>query len=166
MRHRKRTAKLGMKSQHRRATLANMVCSLIKHSRITTTIAKAKVARRYADKMITLAKKGTIHHRRQAIAFLRQKDMVQKLFTDLGKQHSDRIGGYTRIIRVGQRVGDAAEMAILEWTGTVTAAPASEEGKAAKETKPKAGKTEKAGKKETPAKKKEAPAKKEEAAAK
>ena len=152
MRHRKRTAKLGMKSQHRRATLANMVCSLIKHSRITTTIAKAKVARRYADKMITLAKKGTIHHRRQAIAFLRQKDMVQKLFTDLGKQHSDRIGGYTRIIRVGQRVGDAAEMAILEWTGSVTAAPAPEEGKTAKETKPKA---EKAGKKETPAKKKE-----------
>ena len=67
MRHRKRTAKLGMKSQHRRATLANMVCSLIKHNRITTTIARAKVARRYADKMVTLAKKGTIHHRRQAI---------------------------------------------------------------------------------------------------
>lgn len=155
MRHRKRTAKLGMKSQHRRATLANMVCSLIKHNRITTTIAKAKVARRYADKMITLAKKGTIHHRRQAIAFLGQKDMVQKLFTELGKQHSDRQGGYTRIIRVGQRGGDAAEMAILEWTGTVSAAPAPEEGKKGKETKPKA---QKAGKKET--------AKKEEAAAK
>src|SRR5712671_1454451 len=106
MRHKKRTAKLGMKSQHRRATLANMVCSLIQHNRITTTIARAKVARRYADKMITLAKKGT----------------VQKLFTDLGKQHSDRQGGYTRIIRVGQRGGDAAEMAILEWTGTVSAA--------------------------------------------
>ena len=150
MRHRKRTAKLGMKSQHRRATLANMVCSLIQHNRITTTIAKAKVARRYADKMVTLAKKGTIHHRRQAIAFLRQKDMVQKLFTELGKQHSDRQGGYTRIIRVGQRVGDAAEMAILEWTGTVVAAPAPEEGKKAEETKPKAGK------KETPKKEKTA----------
>ncbi len=149
MRHRKRTAKLGMKSQHRRATLANMVCSLIKHSRITTTIAKAKVARRYADKMITLAKKGTIHHRRQAIAFLGQKDMVQKLFTDLGKQHSDRNGGYTRIIRVGQRLGDAAEMAILEWTGTVATAPAPDGEAKAKETKPKAGK------KETPTKKKE-----------
>ena len=136
MRHRKRTAKLGMKSQHRRATLANMVCSLIKHSRITTTIAKAKVARRYADKMITLAKKGTIHHRRQAIAFLRQKDMVQKLFTDLGKQHSDRQGGYTRIIRIGQRGSDAAEMAILEWTGTVVAAPAPEKGEKGKEAKP------------------------------
>jgi large subunit ribosomal protein L17 len=153
MRHKKRTAKLGMKSQHRRATLANMVCSLIKHSRITTTIARAKVARRYADKMITLAKKGTIHHRRQAIAFLGQKDMVQKLFTDLGKQHSDRSGGYTRIIRTGQRTGDAAHMAILEWTGTVTATPAPEGEAKAKETKPK---TEKAGKKEVAKKKEEA----------
>src|SRR6266850_734933 len=160
MRHRKRTAKLGMKSQHRRATLANMVCSLIKHNRITTTIARAKVARRYADKMITLAKKGTIHHRRQAIAFLGQKDMVQKLFTELGKQHSDRQGGYTRIIRLGNRPGDAAEVAILEWTGTISAAPAPEGEAKAKETKPKA---EKSGKKETPAKKKETPAKKKEA---
>src|SRR2546426_8588563 len=163
MRHRKRTAKLGMKSQHRRATLANLVCSLIKHNRITTTIARAKVARRYADKMITLAKKGTIHHRRQALAFLHQKDIVGKLFADLGKQHSDRQGGYTRIIRVGNRLGDAAELAILEWTGTVSAAPASEEGKKGQETKPK---TEKSGKKETTTKKKETPAKKEEAAAK
>ena len=151
MRHRKRTAKLGMKSQHRRATLANLVCSLIKYNRITTTIAKAKVARRYADKMVTLAKKGTVHHRRQAIAFLGQKDMVQKLFTDLGKQHSDRQGGYTRIIRLGNRPGDAAEVAILEWTGAVSTVPAPEESTKAKETKPKAeksGKTEKAGKKE------------------
>src|SRR6266436_6411340 len=126
MRHRKRTAKLGMKSQHRRSTLANLVCSLIEHSRITTTIAKAKVARRYADKMVTLAKKGTLHHRRQAIAFLRQPEAVSKLFADLGKQHSDRQGGYTRIIRLGNRPGDAAEVAILEWTGTVAAAPAPE----------------------------------------
>src|SRR5437867_3956176 len=154
MRHAKRTAKLGMKSQHRRATLANLVCSLIKHNRITTTIARAKVARRYADKMVTLAKKGTLHHRRQALAFLRQKDIVGKLFAELGKQHSDRQGGYTRIIRVGNRLGDAAELAILEWTGTVSAAPASEEGKKGQETKTK---TEKSGKKE---------AKKEEAAAK
>lgn len=156
MRHRKRTAKLGMKSQHRRATLANMVCSLIQHSRITTTIAKAKVARRYADKMVTLAKKGTVHHRRQALAFLRHKDTVGKLFAELGKQHDDRQGGYTRIIRVGQRVGDAAEMAILEWTGTVAAAPAPEAGKTAEEPKPKTEKKAKAGKKEAPAKKEEA----------
>lgn len=135
-----------MKSQHRKATLANMVCSLIKHNRITTTIARAKVARRYADKMVTLAKKGTLHHRRQALAFLRQKDTVGKLFAELGKQHSDRQGGYTRIIRGGNRPGDAAEVAILEWTGTVAAAPAPEEGAKGKETKPK---TQKAGKKET-----------------
>jgi len=129
-----------MKSQHRRAVLANLVCSLIEHSRITTTVAKAKVARRFADKMITLAKSGSVHHRRQAIAFLRQKDIVTKLFADLGKQHSDRQGGYTRIIRVGNRPGDAAEMAILEWTGTVMPAPALDEGKKGKEADPKAEK--------------------------
>jgi large subunit ribosomal protein L17 len=146
MRHRKRTAKLGMKSQHRRATLANMVCSLIEHSRIKTTIAKAKVARRYADKMVTLAKKGTLHHRREALAFLRHKPAVTKLFAELGKQHGDRNGGYTRIIRIGQRLGDAAEIAILEWTGTVTAAPEPEQGKKAEEPKATEAKTPKAPK--------------------
>jgi large subunit ribosomal protein L17 len=137
MRHRKRTAKIGMKSQHRRATLANLVCSLIEHSRITTTVAKAKVARRYADKMVTLAKKGTLHHRREALAFLRHKPAVAKLFAEIGKQHGDRNGGYTRIVRVGQRLGDAAHIAILEWTGTVTAAPEPEKGKKAEEPKAK-----------------------------
>jgi large subunit ribosomal protein L17 len=153
MRHRKRTAKLGMKSQHRRATLANLVCSLIEHSRIRTTIAKAKVARRYADKMITLAKKGTLHHRRQAIAFLRHKPAVEKLFAELGKQHGDRNGGYTRIVRIGQRMGDAAEIAILEWTGTVTAAPEPVKGVKMEEPNPKEKKTPKA--KKSAAKKKE-----------
>ena len=153
MRHRKRTAKLGMKSQHRRSTLANLVCSLIEHSRIRTTIAKAKVARRYADKMITLAKKGSLHHRRQAIAFLRHKPAVEKLFGELGKQHSDRNGGYTRIVRIGQRMGDAAEIAILEWTGTVTAAPEPETGGKTEEPTPKETKAPKA--KKTSDKKKE-----------
>jgi large subunit ribosomal protein L17 len=153
MRHRKRTAKLGMKSQHRRSTLANLVCSLIEHSRIRTTIAKAKVARRYADKMITLAKKGTLHHRRQAIAFLRHKPAVEKLFAELGKQHGDRNGGYTRIVRVGQRMGDAAEIAILEWTGTVTAASEPDKGGKTEEPKPKESKTAKVRK--TTEKKKE-----------
>ena len=92
MRHRKHTAKLGMKSQHKRATIANMVCSLIEHSQITTTVARAKECRRFADKMVTLAKKGSLHHRRQALAFLRQKDAVKKLFAELGQQHSDRRG--------------------------------------------------------------------------
>jgi large subunit ribosomal protein L17 len=126
-----------MKSQHRRATLANLVCSLIEHSRITTTVAKAKVARRYADKMVTLAKKGTLHHRREALAFLRHKPAVAKLFAEIGKQHGDRNGGYTRIVRVGQRLGDAAHIAILEWTGTVTTAPEPEKGKKAEEPKTK-----------------------------
>ena len=142
MRHGKGPAKLGMKSQHRRAVLANLVCSLIKHNRITTTITKAKVARRFADKMITLAKGGTLHHRRQALAFLRHADIVHKLFTDLGKQHGDRQGGYTRILRIGQRPGDASHMAILEWTGTVVSAPAPDTGKKAEETKPAAEATE------------------------
>jgi large subunit ribosomal protein L17 len=136
-----------MKSQHRRATLANLVCSLIEHSRITTTVAKAKVARRYADKMVTLAKKGTLHHRREALAFLRQKPAVAKLFAEIGKQHGDRNGGYTRIVRVGQRLGDAAPLAILEWTGTVAAAHEAEKVKKAEEPKVKETQEPKAKKK-------------------
>jgi large subunit ribosomal protein L17 len=146
MRHRKRTAKLGMKSQHRRATLANLVCSLIEHGRVRTTIAKAKETRRWADRMVTLAKKGSLHHRRQALAFLRHKPALQKLFAELGQQHSDRNGGYTRIIRAEQRLGDAAQMAILEWTGTATATAESETPKQAQEQVPEV--------KEKPAKKK------------
>jgi len=119
MRHRKATAKLGMKSAHRRATLANLVASLIQHHRITTTLARAKEARRWADKMVTLAKKGTLAHRRQALSFLRQKPVVHKLFAEIGPRHADRAGGYTRVIHVGHRRGDAARMAILEWTGVV-----------------------------------------------
>ena len=138
MRHRKSRTKLGMKSQHRRATLANMVCSLIEHSRITTTITKAKQARRYADKMVTLAKKGTLHHRRQALAFLRHKPAVVKLFAETGKAHADRAGGYTRIIRIGQRRGDAAEMAMLEWTGITVAVTPDPEAKKSKKTAAKA----------------------------
>ena len=144
MRHRKDTAKLGMKSQHRRSMLANMVCSLIRHNRITTTVSKAKEARRWADRMVTLAKKGTLHHRRQALAFLRQKPAVKKLFTETGKQHADRQGGYTRIIRLGQRQGDAAEMAILEWTGIAVAAPPAPETEKGKKKAAKAAPEKKA----------------------
>jgi large subunit ribosomal protein L17 len=151
-----------MKSQHRRATLANMVCSLIEYSRITTTVAKAKVARRYADKMVTLAKKGTLHHRREALAFLRHKPAVAKLFAEIGKQHGDRNGGYTRIVRVGQRLGDAAHMAILEWTGTVTAAPEPATDKKAEEPKSNEPKSKEP---KAPKAKKKADEKKEQAAA-
>jgi large subunit ribosomal protein L17 len=155
MRHLKRTAKLGMKSQHRRSTLANLVCSLIAHTRIRTTVARAKEARRWADRMVTLAKGGALHDRRRALAFLRQKPAVKKLFTEIGKQHGDRQGGYTRIIRLGARPGDAAQMAILEWTGTVAAAPETQGPKQAEEPKPKEAK---------PSQKKKSAEKKEEGA--
>lgn len=115
MRHRKRNAKLGRKGDHRNAMLANLVCSLILHRRVTTTLAKAKAARPVAEKMLTLGKKGTLHHRRLAVARLHQEDAVRLLFNELAPLHKDRPGGYTRIVRLGQRQGDAARMAILEW---------------------------------------------------
>ena len=115
MRHRKHTAKLGRKGEHRNMMLANLVCSLILHRRVKTTLAKAKAARSLAEKMVTLAKKGTIHHRRLAVARLHQEDAVRILFKEIAPFHKDRPGGYTRIIKLGQRRGDAAPMAILEW---------------------------------------------------
>ncbi len=139
MRHRKNTAKLGMKSQHRRATLANLVCSLIKHKRIRTTVARAKVARRLADKVVTLGKEGTLAARRLAIARLnvhgpgvlpdkearqrwhKNEDIIRILFEEIAPAFKDRNGGYTRVVRVGNRPGDAAEVAILEWTSSVVA---------------------------------------------
>src|ERR1700757_3468723 len=115
MRHLKRTAKLGRASEHRNAMLANLVCSLIKHKRVTTTLAKAKAARSVAEKMVTLGKSGTIHDRRLAAARLHQEDVVKILFNEIAPTQKDRRGGYTRIIRLGQRQGDAGQKAILEW---------------------------------------------------
>jgi large subunit ribosomal protein L17 len=115
MRHLKRTAKLGRTGQHRNAMLANLVCSLIKHKRVTTTLAKAKAARSVAEKMVTLGKRGTLHDRRQAVARLHQEDAVKILFTEIAPAQKERRGGYTRIVRVGQRQGDAGQSAILEW---------------------------------------------------
>jgi large subunit ribosomal protein L17 len=115
MRHLKRTAKLGRTGQHRNAMLANLVCSLIKHKRVTTTLAKAKAARSVAEKMVTLGKRGTLHDRRQAVARLHQEDAVKILFTEIAPAQKERRGGYTRIVRVGQRQGDASQSAILEW---------------------------------------------------
>lgn len=115
MRHRKHTAKLGRKGAHRNAMLANLVCSLIQHRRVKTTLAKAKAARPFAEKMLTLGKKGSIHHRRIAAARLHQEDAVRVLFNEIAPQHQDRAGGYTRIIKLGRRRGDAAPTAILEW---------------------------------------------------
>jgi large subunit ribosomal protein L17 len=127
MRHLKRTAKLGRTSEHRNAMLANLVCSLIKHKRVTTTVAKAKAARSVAEKMVTLGKSGTLHDRRLAAARLHQEDAVRILFNEIAPTHKERHGGYTRIIRLNQRQGDAAERAILEWVDMpVEAAPAPE----------------------------------------
>lgn len=114
MRHRKSGRKLGRTSSHRKAMLRNMVTSLFEHERIVTTVPKAKEARRVADKMITLAKRGDLHARRQALAYIQSKDVVAKLFDDIHLQYTDRQGGYTRIIRTGNRSGDVAPMAILE----------------------------------------------------
>jgi large subunit ribosomal protein L17 len=115
MRHLKRTAKLGRTGQHRNAMLANLVCSLIKHKRVTTTLAKARAARSVAEKMVTLGKRGTLHDRRLASARLHQEDAVKILFTEIAPAQKERRGGYTRIIKLGQRQGDAGHSAILEW---------------------------------------------------
>nr|WP_321464817.1 50S ribosomal protein L17 [uncultured Desulfobulbus sp.] len=114
MRHRKAGRKLGRTSSHREAMLRNMVTSLLDQERIVTTVPKAKEARRVAEQMITLGKRGDLHARRQALSYIRSKEVVAKLFDELSSQYADREGGYTRIIRTGNRAGDAAPMAILE----------------------------------------------------
>ena len=114
MRHRKSGRKLGRRSEHRTAMLRNIVTSLLDMERIVTTVPKAKEVRRVAEQMITLGKRGDLHARRQAMAYIRSKEVVAKLFDQLSSQYADRQGGYTRIIRTGYRAGDAAPMAILE----------------------------------------------------
>src|SRR3954466_15693971 len=135
MRHRKQTAKLGRTGSHRNAMLANLVCSLIKHKRVTTTLANAKAARSVAEKRVPLGKSGTIHDRRLAAARLHQEDAVKILFNDIAPQQKDRRGGYTRIVKLLRRQGDAAEEAILEWVDSVNAAPAEAEPATTEEKK-------------------------------
>ena len=115
MRHRKKTVKLGRTTAHRNELLSNLVCNLIKEGRIKTTIAKAKAARSLAEKMVTLAKKGTLSDRRQAVAKLKHKEIVKDLFDNVSPSFKDRQGGYTRIIKLGKRISDSSEMVILEW---------------------------------------------------
>src|SRR6266480_359164 len=115
MRHQKKTVKLGRTAEHRKALLANQVCSLIEHQRIKTTLAKAKAVRPLAERMVTLGKNGSIHARRTALATLRQKNAVRKLFDDIAPRSAERNGGYTRIIKLGQRKSDSASMAFIEW---------------------------------------------------
>ena len=161
MRHQKKTIKLGRKAEHRKALLANQVCSLIAHQRIKTTLAKAKAVRPLAERMVTLGKNGSIHARRTALATLRQKNAVKKLFDDIAPRSAERNGGYTRIVKLGQRKSDSAAMAFIEWVDiaeVVEEKPAEEKKAKRKEAEPKPKNTEA----EAAAPKEEAPAAEEE----
>lgn len=114
MRHGKKVNHLGRKTAHRKAMLANMACSLIEHKRINTTVAKAKAVQKFVEPMITKSKDDTTHNRRIVMARLRQKDAVTELFRDVAVKIGDRPGGYTRIIKLGNRLGDNADMAMIE----------------------------------------------------
>ena len=114
MRHQRAGRKLGRDAAHRKALYANLTASLIEHGRIKTTVAKAKEVRPVAEEMITLGRRGDVPARRQALKFLRSQDVVHMLFSDVGPRFADRPGGYSRIVKLGPRQGDAAEMAYLE----------------------------------------------------
>lgn len=118
MRHRIKVKKLRRPTAQRRALLRNLVTSLLEKERVRTTLAKAKAARPPAEKMITLAKKDTLHSRRLALRFIFKKEAVRKLFEEIGPRFSERPGGYTRIIKLGPRAGDGAEMAMFELVGS------------------------------------------------
>ena len=158
MRHQKKTIRLGRTAEHRKALLANQVCSLIEYQRIKTTLAKAKAVRPLAEKMVTLGKRGSIHARRTALATLRQKNAVKKLFDDIAPRSTDRNGGYTRIVKLGQRKSDSAPMAFIEWVDAVQVI----EEKPAEEKKAKRKEAEPIAKQKEPARKPEEPATKEE----
>ena len=163
MRHRKKTVKLGRSQSHRDSLLANQVCSLIEHRRIKTTLAKAKATKPLAERMLTLGKKGDLHSRRIAISYLKSKDVVKKLFTEIAPAAADRKGGYTRIVKLGERLSDSAPMAYLEWVDYAPEIKKEESIEAAekpakKAKAEKAPKAEKAEGEEKP--KKKAPAKK------
>jgi large subunit ribosomal protein L17 len=171
MRHQKKTIKLGRTAEHRKALLANQVCSLIEHQRIKTTLAKAKAVRPLAERMVTLGKNGSIHARRTALATLRQKNAVKKLFDDIAPRSAERNGGYTRIVKLGQRKSDSAAMAFIEWVdmAEVVEEKRAEEKKAKRkeaEAKPRKAEAESAApKEEEPAVKEEKPAEPAEAPA-
>jgi len=114
MRHGKKINHLGRKTAHRKSMLANMACSLIEHKRINTTVAKAKALKQFVEPLVTKSKEDTTHNRRLVFAKLRQKDSVTELFRDVAAKIGDRPGGYTRIIKLGNRLGDNADMAMIE----------------------------------------------------
>ena len=118
MRHLKAGRHLGRTSAHRAALYRNLVTELLGHDRIRTTDEKAKEIRRFADRMVTLGKQGTLAARRRALAFIRDKDVVHRLFAEVAPRFAERAGGYTRIVKLGHRAGDAAAMSVIELTGT------------------------------------------------
>jgi len=135
MRHRKHRRKLGRTSSHRKAMLENLVISLLTHQRIRTTVARAKEARKLADRVISLAKQGTLPDRRKAFGILQDRSLVKELFDEVAPRFKERAGGYTRLIRCGPRPGDGAQMAILELV-ELKGPVARKERKATKEAKP------------------------------
>lgn len=161
MKHGRKIVKLQRKQDHRDALLMNLTCSLIEHRRIRTTLAKAKALRPYAEKLVTLGKRGTLHARRTALSSLRHKDSVKKLFEEIAVASKDRVGGYTRITKLGQRRTDSAPMAYIEWVDAFV--PKAAEAPAA-EAAAEPVAEEAAPKKKAPAKKKAAPKKKAAAA--
>jgi large subunit ribosomal protein L17 len=123
MRHHRKGKKLGRDSSHRKALYSNLAGALIEHGRIKTTLAKAKAVRPIAEEMITLGRRGDLAARRQALAYLRSNDVVTTLFSEVAPRFTDRPGGYSRIVKLGPRFGDAAEMAYLEFVDYVPPAP-------------------------------------------
>src|ERR687887_961853 len=126
MRHHRAGKKLGRDSAHRKALYSNLTGALIEHGRIRTTEAKAKAVRPIAEQMITLGRRGDVHARRQALAYLRSQDVVHKLFSDVGPRFANRPGGYSRIVKLGPRPGDAAPMAYLELVDYTPTGPSEE----------------------------------------
>jgi large subunit ribosomal protein L17 len=129
MRHLKAGRKLNRSGAHRKAMFRNLVTSLIEHEHVRTTDAKAKELRRVADRMVTLGKRGTLHARRQALAYIRSETVVKKLFDEVAGRFRERPGGYTRVVKLGHRHGDAAPMSIIELTDRGEAAKAEAEKK-------------------------------------
>jgi len=136
VRHHRSGRKLGRDASHRKALYANLAGALIEHGRIKTTAAKAKEVKPIVEQMITLGRRGDVHARRQALAFLRSQDVVYKLFSDVGPRFADRPGGYTRIIRIGPRPGDAAEMVYLELVDFLPEPPRERPVRRAREEEP------------------------------
>jgi large subunit ribosomal protein L17 len=136
VRHRRSGRKLGRDASHRKALYANLASALIEHGRIKTTAAKAKEVKPIAEQMITLGKRGGVHARRQALKYLRSQDVVHKLFSEVAPRFADRPGGYTRIIRIGPRSGDAAEMVYLELVDFLPEAPRERPARVEREEEP------------------------------